>query len=242
MVSYADFITLLFAFFTTMYAMSRVDAEKFTSVAAGMHEAFAAPSTSSSARPATRHSGTGPSVGRPAVLPRAGGRDERLELIQHDLSARLARERSRGTVDLSRDRRGLVISIREAGVFELGHARVMPPLRSVLHEVAVSLAPVGNSVRVEGHTDDRPIANARFASNWELSTARATSVVAVFVDEEGIDPRRLSAAGYAEHHPREPNNTEARRAGNRRVDIVVLSPATEAAEEPSTGREPGTGS
>ncbi len=86
-------------------------------------------------------------------------------------------------------------------------------------------------MRVEGHTDDVPIHTARFASNWELSTARATIVVAYFV-ESGVWPTRLSAAGYAEFHPRQPNDSDASRARNRRVDVVVLNPGTVEREEP----------
>ncbi len=87
-------------------------------------------------------------------------------------------------------------------------------------------------MRVEGHTDDVPIHTPRFASNWELSTARATSIVAYFVQNVGIAPARLSAAGYAEFHPRGSNDSAASRARNRRVDIVILNSRTQTQEEP----------
>jgi len=89
-----------------------------------------------------------------------------------------------------------------------------------------------NFVRVEGHTDNVPIHTDRFASNWELSTARATAVVAFLVQDYGISSDRLSAAGYAEYHPRISNTTDADRTKNRRVDIVVLNQTTTQAEEP----------
>ncbi len=92
---------------------------------------------------------------------------------------------------------------------------------------------VDNPVRVEGHTDDVPIHTARFQSNWELSTARATTVIAFFVVERGLSPMRFSAAGYGEFHPRTANDSESARAVNRRVDIVILNDATRRAEEPA---------
>ena len=99
--------------------------------------------------------------------------------------------------------------------------------------VGTVLIALPNAVRVEGHTDDTPIKNARFASNWDLSTARATRVVAYFILRAGLQPERLSAAGYSEYHPRAGNTTTEGRARNRRVDIVILNSTTAAAEEPA---------
>ena len=82
-----------------------------------------------------------------------------------------------------------------------------------------------NRIRIEGHTDDVPIRTPKYASNWELSTARASAVVAFLITEAKIDPRRLSAAGYGEFHPLNPNDTGPRRARNRRVDVVILDHA-----------------
>jgi chemotaxis protein MotB len=130
-----------------------------------------------------------------------------------------------------------VLSIREAGSFATGSADLSLVARGLLGDVATSLREVGNFVRVEGHTDDVPIHTPRFASNWELSTARATTVVA-FLLEAGLPPRRLSAAGYGEFHPRVENDSDASRARNRRVDMVVLNPVTLAREEPGQGAAP----
>jgi chemotaxis protein MotB len=135
-------------------------------------------------------------------------------------------------VELDMDQRGLVVSVEEAGSFPTGRAELDDEGRRLFHEIALSLAAVPNTVRVEGHTDNVPIHTQRYASNWELSTARATSVVAYFVQNVGLDPGRLSAAGYAEFHPRGPNDTAAARGRNRRVDIVVLNSKTQSQEEP----------
>lgn len=134
-------------------------------------------------------------------------------------------------VEMTTSTRGLVISLPEAGSFPAGRADLSDPAMMVMSELAARLRALPNLVRVEGHTDDVPIATAQFASNWDLSTARATRVVEFFI-EEGIDPVRLAAAGYAEYRPRLPNDSAESRARNRRVDIVVLDPVSAGREEP----------
>lgn len=223
LVSYADFITLLFAFFTTMYAISTVDARKLSSMVNSMQAAFdsaGAPVPSTSAVP------TQP----PPSQPRADTTADR----QRALVQRL-RERLDGTaIDVHVDRRGIVVSMREAGSFPTGSADLSPDARDLLGRLAETIGPGTAKLRVEGHTDDVPIHAGRFASNWELSTSRATSVVTYFVEQAGLEPRRLSAAGYGEFHPRVPNVTDDDRARNRRVDIVILNEDTADAEEPGT--------
>jgi len=237
LVSYADFITLLFAFFTTMYAISTVDARKLGTVVSSMQAAFAAGK-------AERPVGPGgmpqklllpvpPQQGARPDVARRGDTPQGLEVheVKAKLQTRLASQVESGLVDVELDPRGLVVSIREAGSFATGRADLSPVIQDVLAELAQALSEVGNAVRVEGHTDDVPIHNDRFKSNWELSTARATAVVA-FLLERGLQPDRLSAAGYGEFHPRVGNDSDASRAQNRRVDIIVLNPLTQAREEP----------
>jgi chemotaxis protein MotB len=132
-----------------------------------------------------------------------------------------------------------VISVREAASFAVGKADLDPEAERLFHEIGVTLAEVPNAVRVEGHTDDVPISTTRFRSNWELSTARATSVVAYFVEHVGLAPDRLSAAGYGEFHPQVSNDSDHARAKNRRVDVVVLNPQTRDREEPGAGLRAG---
>jgi chemotaxis protein MotB len=221
LVSYADFITLLFAFFTTMYAISTVDAKKLSSMAASVHVAFepkAVASTTQVSRQPDAAAEEAPMVVRPV---------ERLGLadLQKHLTARLAQA-------ASEDR---VVSIRESGSFSTGRTDLSEPARALLDEIGAALVEVGNKVLVEGHTDDVPIRTPRFASNWELSTGRATSVIAYLLDHFAIKPERLSAAGYAEFHPRVPNVSAENRARNRRIDIVILRPSPPApASAPAT--------
>lgn len=251
--SYADFITLLFAFFTTLYGISTIDSAKFGSAATGLQSAFAGGSRgapANEARPgqAAVADATAPSPGprplavhsgpdAPPSLP-GGHAEVSLDTMRARLQGRLDAPVREGRVSLDLDPRGLVVSIRESGSFATGSAEVSPDARAVVAEIAAAVREVGNLVRVEGHTDDVPIHTPQYGSNWELSTARATSVVALLVGVHAIDPSQLSAAGYSQYHPRARNDSDANRARNRRVDVVILDPRVSAREEPGQAGSP----
>lgn len=231
LVSYADFITLLFAFFTTMYAISTVDARKLSTMVDSMQQAF---DSSGMAVPTPK-----PPVPRPPGATSAAALTT--EQRERALAQRLRERLAGSAVDVEIDHRGVVVSMREAGSFPTGSADLSAVARDVLAELAATLGTDDSmALRVEGHTDDVPIQTGRFRSNWELSTARATSVVTYLVEQVGVAPRRLSAAGYGQFHPRVANASDADRARNRRVDIVILNEETAAAEEPGT-RAPAAG-
>jgi chemotaxis protein MotB len=227
LVSYADFITLLFAFFTTMYAISTVDAQKLTKMVSSMQVALNGdkPTATPVAAPAAR-----------SVAPVVSSSRQVLVELRTQLAERLKRQIDTGNVALEVDPRGLVVSIREAGSFTIGSADLSEPARALLRDIGGPLSELSNPIRVEGHTDDVPIHTAKFQSNFELSTSRATSVITFLVETVGIDPSRLSAAGYGEFKPRAPNHDEGARAQNRRVDLVILNAATQLAEEPEPAR------
>ena len=128
-------------------------------------------------------------------------------------------------VELSPNASGLVISVPETGSFAPGRADLSAPAERVLTDLAATLKTQPYLLRVEGHTDDVPIRNAVFESNWALSSARATRVVRLLIEQGQLAPERLSAAAYAEYRPRVPNDSPPARARNRRVDIVVLGAA-----------------
>jgi len=208
LISYADFITLLFAFFTTLYAISTVDDSKLTRVAVGLQDALDVPD-------AARHqSNRIPAVGE-SLLTR-----EQLD-AKAVLKRDMAEDLESGRMELLEDRRGLVLSIPEASAFATGSADLSPTAMQAVERLAGSLRNLRNSVLIEGHTDDVPIHTIRFASNWELSTARATAVVQWLIERGGVEASRLSAAGYGEFHPRVPNESAQARARNRRVDVVI---------------------
>jgi chemotaxis protein MotB len=145
--------------------------------------------------------------------------------LKKSVESLLGAEVTKGTVRARVDPRGLVISLGEGGFFDSGSDQMKPEGRALLDTIATSLVSLGNHIRIEGHTDNVPIKNSKFPSNWELSTARATAIVSYMVSKFGFRPDLLSAAGYAEYRPAAPNDTAEGKARNRRVDVVVLNPA-----------------
>ena len=151
-----------------------------------------------------------------------GAENGDLAKLQDELEGTLAAEIKRNEIAMRRDPDGLVISLREAGFFESGSAQMKSTSQATFDRIASLLRERECHIRVEGHTDNVPIHNAQFSSNWELSASRATEIVRLLIVRDGYTPNRLSAAGYAEFHPVAPNATPEGRGLNRRVDIVVL--------------------
>jgi DNA-binding response OmpR family regulator/flagellar motor protein MotB len=146
-----------------------------------------------------------------------------LSALQSELQHALQQEIAAHTVALHRESEGLVISLREFGFFDSGSAALRPSAMPALDRIASILAIRTCRLRIEGHTDNIPIHTPQMASNWELSTARATELVRLLIVHYGFAPERLSAAGFAEYHPIASNATAQGRAQNRRVDVVILS-------------------
>ncbi len=235
LVSYADFITLLFAFFVTMYASSRVDGKKMGSAVESLQRALGSviavqatsrePGVFPPSSPPIRVSVT-PIEGKPYT---ADGKA--LERIAKELKteietvskAKTNKEDVIGQIKFIVEKRGLVIRISEHVFFNSGEASIRSEMLSVLNIIAQSLKKIDNLIRIEGHTDNVPINTFRYPSNWELSTARATTIVRYLLDEFDYSPDQLSASGYAEFRPVAPNGTPEGRLQNRRVDFVILS-------------------
>jgi chemotaxis protein MotB len=215
---YADIVTLLLAVFASLYATGQVSSAEPppAPVIATPVAAPVAPLEVPTPPPAAVESADVPAAAPALALAFADVVGDAVSLPG---------------VEMTTSTRGLVISLPEAGSFPAGRADLSIAVMTVMAELAARLHDLPNLVRVEGHTDDVPIATTQFASNWDLSTARATRVVE-FLIEEGIDPGRLAAAGYAEYRPRRPNDSPGSRARNRRVDIVVLDPVAATREEP----------
>jgi chemotaxis protein MotB len=155
------------------------------------------------------------------VLSPAAVKDD-LERIRRDLTQALSDQVATHTVSIKMGRDGLVISLREAGFFDSGSATPKPETLPILRQIAARLGATPYDLRIEGHTDNVPIHNGEFDSNWELSSARATHIARLILDRKLIAPDRISAAGYAEFHPVAANDTPEGRAENRRIDLVVL--------------------
>jgi chemotaxis protein MotB len=231
LVSYADFITLLFAFFVVLFASSQSDSKKQVKLAAAMQSAFTplgAFEAHSKTPPLTEVSSATISDATPAALTPPLPSTSRLETPEETekrltkfLAEQVAAGRIRpGSITMRITPDGLVISLHEAGFFPSGSAEVRAASIPVLSLLAATL-PAG-PLRVEGHTDNVPIHTPQFATNWELSTTRATAIARLLLDHGPIDPVNLSAAGYAEFHPVASNASEDGRTQNRRVDIILL--------------------
>ena len=230
LVSYADFITLLFGFFVVMYAFAKANHAQQMQVSRAIDTAF----HDMGVLPGSKRCSTGTGAAgkeRPAlpinivmgdeVMAPAAIHDD-LHRIQQELTQALSNQVATHTVSIQMGRDGLVISLREAGFFNSGSADPKPQALSTLQEIAARLGQEPYDIRVEGHTDNQPIHNAQFDSNWELSAARATKIARLCVQTGSIRPERLSAAGYGEFHPVASNGTPEGRAANRRVDLVVM--------------------
>jgi chemotaxis protein MotB len=232
LVSYADFITLLFAFFVVLFATAKADQVKQMEVSQAINTAFKSLGIfSDSTRTPAPRTESAAGTERPMmplnivmgedVLSPARVKDD-LNNLRRDLSQRLSNQVAQHTVSIQMGRDGLVISLREAGFFDSGSANPRPDALTALRQIAGSLARTPYDLRVEGHTDNVPIHTREFDSNWELSSARATRIARLFLDLRALPPDRIAAAGYAEFHPVVSNATAEGRAINRRVDLVVL--------------------
>ena len=233
LVSYADFITLLFAFFVVMYSTAQVDRKKVSQLSAAIQVGF----QQMGANPggvtqiALQTERDDPASMKPAP------ETSDLDTLESDLRSALAPEIARGEVALQNGPDGLVVSLREAGFFDSGSADIKPGAQQAFSRMAEILAQRGYHIRVEGHTDDVPIHNSQFSSNWELSTARSTEMIRLLITKYGLSPEILSAAGYAQYHPIADNSTDAGRSLNRRVDVVILRPRAPGANaKPSPSR------
>ncbi len=242
LISYADFITLLFAFFVVMYATSKADQKKQAEAAASINSAFRSLGLFQSAstketQSAMDSTGSLPSSQDSAVTPmNVVMGDEMLappevqqdfERIKRHLEGLLSNQIARHVVSLRIGREGLIISLREAGFYDSGSAVPHPSSISTLGQIADALRATPYDIRIEGHTDNIPIHTEQFDSNWELSTARATHMARIFIVGHQFTPVRLSASGYAEFHPATTNETAEGRAQNRRVDIIVIPRVTQ---------------
>ena len=228
MVSYADFITLLFAFFVVMYAISSVNEGKYKIFSTSLITAFGNRGT-------PRQEAVSPTSEQDMLLKSLVARRDAKQVEQQNKQRAYMQSVAKnlnhameplitsGQVSVSQTSRGVVLDIKASALFNEGDAELQGNSIKTLAEVARILGEGDQAVEVEGHTDDTPIKNKRFPSNWELSSARASSVVRLFI-ERGVAETRLTVVGSAANQPVAPNNTPDGRARNRRVIVTILSP------------------
>ena len=227
LISYADFITLLFAFFVVMYAISVVNEGKYKQFAISLDKAFTGKVTNVVVVPGQVQPMTSlaPPVSTPAMRKRNEAlRREReaLKKLAQELSSALGPLVKEGKVRVTQTALGVSVDINASVLFDPGEARLAPESDQALRALGVVLKNDTHALQVEGHTDDTKIATALYPSNWELSSVRASSVVRLFVDS-GVAASRLTAVGRASNVPVASNATAEGKARNRRVTVTILS-------------------
>ena len=230
LVSYADFITLLFAFFVVMYSISSVNEGKYKVLSKALGTVFGVEQPSVQTPDAAVDAVLSQPVAVPSDPTRERLRREAMRALQKaasqqrvydELAISLQEWTDRGLVDIRMNGDRIEVDMKARLLFSSGDARLSADAMNALGQVARSLVAIPNPIQVEGHTDNVPIANAVYRSNWELSAARAASVVQ-FLQSQGVDPRRLAAVGRGEYHPIADNSSEEGRARNRRVTLLIL--------------------
>ena len=228
LVSYADFITLLFAFFVVMYAISQVNEGKYRVLSSAIVDAFRSGNLAIQVTPPSGGANTMIEIPNTKPIATAIESQQRqqernkLKQLSDNLGKALLPLSQTGQVTMKQDDEGIHIEIRDSALFPVGQALPSGNSPQVLSSVAQQLSQVDNQVKVEGFTDNIPIRNAFFPSNWELSAARAGSIVRLFM-ENGIAPDRLVAIGRAETMPTADNASAEGRAQNRRVAITIIA-------------------
>lgn len=243
LVSYADFITLLFAFFVVMYALSSINEGKYRVLSDALNSAFRSiPGNASGATAAINPNAPMP-VAIPMRRPQASLKTDetmrqnrdKVRSIAKDINSVLAPLVQEGKVRVTEGARGITVEINASVLFAPGDANLDPVAVKALFAVARILAPSTFPIIVEGHTDNVPISNLQFPSNWELSGVRASSVVRLFIDA-GVAPSRLTATGYADQRPVADNATPDGRQRNRRVAILIEARNPDEAVELNVGQ------
>jgi chemotaxis protein MotB len=234
LVSYADFITLLFAFFVVMFASSQTDKSRAKQISEAVEKALADGKTLGVTPAVARIlGGTVDDRGQGNAQMKGPGGEQKgakevppenlIELTpsMKQLTSELENEIKAGKVEVNLEPRGLVVSLKQTAFFPSGTDSIDPSTYSILEKVAAVLNAVSNPLRIEGHTDSVPIHTARFRSNWELSAARSISMMEVMAARFNVDRQRIAIVGFADTAPQTSNDTEEGRAKNRRVDIVI---------------------
>lgn len=247
LISYADFITLMFAFFVVMFASAQTDKGKAAQVSESIRKALQEGQVASAI--AGILGGTldekgkgnaqfkGPGGAKPDALYEARNQvlAELLPSLQF-LTKELKEEIAGGKLQIRLQGRGLVVSLMEAAFFPTGQDTVEPRTYPTIEKIASAISSLPNPIRLEGHTDWVPIHNSRFASNWELSAARAVAMLRLLNQRFNIPQTRMAIAGYGETSPADTNETDEGRARNRRVDLVILNRVGVEMEPPVAGK------
>lgn len=230
MVTYSDMVTLILVFFVLLFSMSQIDMIKFEALSQSFRERVIfdfMPSAIPMESPSERMNHAESTKQSNDFKSFAGDSDRDEEdslsrlivnvetfLEEHDLT---------DVISANRTERGVVLVLQESVLFDTGEAEILNSGKPFLKKIGELLTEIPNHVKIEGHTDSRPINSYRYPSNWELSGARASSVIRYLLDENDLDASRFSLAGYGDTRPVKPNDTLENMQENRRVEIVILN-------------------
>ncbi|UOF91353.1 OmpA family protein [Fodinisporobacter ferrooxydans] len=243
LITYADLITLLMIFFVVMYAMSKIDMAKFMTLSESLNQALYASdkiqlhNLGTTALLAAQNAKEGNQHGNESDKTKVDsqsfqtGQQQKLEQLYQQLKEYITQNHLENKISIQDQMRGVQVTLKDVVLYDTGSATLKQDGIHVIQNILPFLKSVNNPIVVEGHTDNIPIHNSRYPSNWELSVARAVNVVH-YLANAGIDPSRMSATGYGEWHPVVPNDNEADRQKNRRVNIVILRNYTQQEEAP----------
>src|SRR3954453_11326967 len=240
LITYADMITLLMVLFIVLFAIGQTDLKKFNQLKNSLNNSLGGKNPSPAIEGGTgnldgRDNSINPglNLGQAAALAlqekqahdaAVAAENNTLQTAENQIKDALTAHGLGDSANFKLESRGLVVTIvTDQVLFDLGSADLRSGGTAVLDGMADALASLPNQISIEGHTDNRPIHSSLFATNWELSTARATSVLRYLTGSKGIAPNRISAAGYADQRPLVPNDSDPHRSQNRRVEVVVLS-------------------
>jgi chemotaxis protein MotB len=218
-ISYADFVTLLFAFFVVMFATANADKGKARAVAEAVKAALDPKANPHAKEIIKELLKKDKKITPEAAKQTVAELTPSLNLLQQ----KLKEEIQRGEIELHMEPRGLTVSFKQAALFDSGEADIKPSALTSMAKVADAILKLPNQIRLEGHTDNVPIHNEHFKSNWELSSARSIAVLQLLTEKFNVPVKRLAVSGYADVAPVADNGSEAGKARNRRVDVVILS-------------------
>lgn len=234
MVTFSDLMTLILVFFIMLFSMSVVDANKFKAIAESFQDRavfdafpsvipFEEPADDGDVSDDPFEETTDPfesfiEIDEEEI-------NEQLDDLMEEVNEFLEENELTEEISASRDDRGVVLVLQEQALFESAAAEIIPNAYPFMEKVGTLLGSIPNMVKVEGHTDSRPINTAQFPSNWELSGARASSVIRYLVVNQSLEPERFLAIGYGETRPVVPNTTADNLQQNRRIVIVISDPA-----------------
>jgi len=224
LLTYADLITLLLGLFVILYGMSKIDAVKYSQVAAALGGVFGGEKS-------------GVLSGKVGVLPQeVNTLQQERSRIMNEIGRAIGQTAKPGLVSMTQNERGVTVHLMEELLFNSGSAELKESSLRTIDALAEVLRQFPNDIRVEGHTDDIPIHTDRFPSNWHLSVNRALSAGFYMIKKHGLNPEKISVVGYSEYRPLVPNTSAENRTRNRRVDIVIVTNVVPGAR-PASGNQ-----